>query len=684
MITYIDPSTGNTVVGTGAYLLILLLAFLGFVKMFLKGMWSFIWKRRKLFLILIVLIILIILAAGAIMNHTASKFDRKIIILGFDGMSPEIVEPMLKAGELPNFQKLKEQGAYRSLATTNPSQSPVAWSGFATGQNPGKNGVFDFIVRDPEIYGLKLAFSTEKQGRYERVIKSRCFWNYISEKKIPSTYLCCPVTFPPDRIYGRMLSGMGVPDILGTEGTFTFYTSDRADALHNTGGRCFHVKKSPVMVMNLIGPRVANIKGTASNVTVPFKFTCAEGAERATIEYQKQKFEVEKGVWSDFREVNFNLGLFMNAKGLVKFFLVETSPEFKLYISPINMDPRAPFYQISEPKSYSRELAEKVGLYYTMGMPVDTWAVNERRLDEKAFLEQMNTVFAERNAQLDYELKRFDRGVLFCYFESSDIIQHMFWRYTDPEHVLFDHNAPPEYREEIKNWYKKCDAVLGRVMQKVGSEDTLIVISDHGFNTFRRAVHVNNWLRKMGYLELKNPDALQGAELLKDIDWRKTRAYAIGFGAIYLNQKGRERDGIVQPGEESERLKKEIRQKLKEWIDEKDKRPVVINAWLREEIFWGDYAAETPDLYIGFNTGFRASWQTALGAVPNILIEDNRKKWSGDHLFEPALVPGVIFCNRAITAEKPKILDIAPTMLKITGFSDEEIKNCQFDGNPLW
>ncbi len=684
MIAYIDPSTGNTVVGTGAYLLILLLAFLGLVKLFLKGIWKFIWDRKKLFLVILIPIVITILAAGAIMNYTAIRFDKKIIILGFDGMSPDIVEPMMEAGELPNFQKLKDQGAYRHLATTNPSQSPVAWSGFATGQNPGKNGVFDFIVRDPEIYSLRLAFSTMEQGHYNRVIRSRCFWNYTSERKIPSTFLCCPVTFPPDRIYGRMLSGMGVPDILGTEGTFTFYTSDRSGVEQNVGGKCFHVKKSPVMVMNLIGPRVANIKGTAENVKVPFKVTCNEGAERITIEYQKHKFEIEKGKWSDFKEVNFNLGLFMNAKGILKFFLVETYPEFKLYISPINMDPRAPFYQISEPRNYSRELAEKVGLFYTMGMPMDTWAVNEKRLSEEAFLEQVNLIFSEKNAQLDYELKRFDRGVLFCYFESSDIIQHMFWRYTDPEHVLFDRDAPPEYRDEIKSWYKKLDAVLGRVMQKVGSGDTLIALSDHGFNTFRRAAHINSWLRKMGYLELKNPKALHGAELLKDINWSRTRAYAIGFGAIYINQKGRERDGIVQPGEDSEKLKKEIQQKLREWIDDRDMRPVVKNVYLREEIFWGDYSAETPDLYIGFNTGYRASWQTALGAVPEALMEYNRKKWSGDHLFDPSLVPGVLFCNKTITAEKPKILDIAPTILKITGFSDEEIKKCQFDGSALF
>jgi len=684
MIAYIDPSTGNTVVGIGGYLLILFLAFLGFLKMFFRNLWGFFWNNRKIILIIIIIIAIITIAAGAIMNHPSSSFSKKIIILGFDGMSPEIVEPMMQAGELPSFSRLKEQGSYRRLATTNPSQSPVAWSGFATGQNPGKNGVFDFIIRDPEIYGLKLAFSTMENGRYQRVIRSRCFWNYTSDRKIQSTLLCCPVTFPPDRIFGRMLSGMGVPDILGTEGTFTYYTSDKSSVKENVGGKCFHVKKSPVMLMNLIGPRVANIKGEADNVKVPFKVSLTEGSDKVTVEYQKNRFELEKGKWSGFRDVNFNLGLFMNARGIVRFYLVETSPEFRLYVSPINLDPRAPFYQISEPKEYSRELAEKLGLYYTMGMPMDTWAVNERRLDEKAFLEQMDTVFAEKNAHLDYELKRFDKGILFCYFDSTDVIQHMFWRYTDPEHIMYDSNAPDEYRDQIRSWYRKLDEVLGRVMQRAGADDTLIVLSDHGFNTFRRAAHLNSWLRKMGWLQLKDPKALHGAELLKDVDWSKTKAYAIGFGSIYINQKGRERDGIVQPGEETEALKKEIKQKLLEWRDEVEQKRIVNNAWTREEIFRGACAADTSDIYVGFNIGYRASWQTALGAVPEGLMENNMKKWSGDHLFDPSLVPGILFCNRSIATEKPKILDIAPTILKITGFTEDEIRKCDFDGSPLF
>lgn len=260
----------------------------------------------------------------------------------------------------------------------------------------------------------------------------------------------------------------------------------------------------------------------------------------------------------------------------------------------------------------------------------------------------------------------------------------MFWRYTDPKHPLYEENAPQEYKEMIQSWYKKMDDILGTVLERINKEDTLLVLSDHGFDTFRRAVHINSWLRKNGYLKLKNPYTESGAELLIDIDWSKTKAYAIGFGTIYINQRGRERDGIVKPGRETELLKEEISKTLKEWCDKKYNKPIINNVYSREEIFRGNHAKETPDLYIGFNIGYRTSWQTALGATPKKLIEDNLKKWSGSHLFDPNLIPGVLFTNREITKENPSIYDMALTILKIIGYDEEGLKEYNLDGGTLF
>ncbi len=610
-------------------------------------------------------------------------FNKKIIILGFDGLSPEIIEPMMEKGELPNFSKLKEKGSYRHLATTNPSQSPVAWAGFATGKNPGKTQVFDFLVRDPKTYLPDISISRMENGKPVRVVKAKSFWQYTSEGKIPNVILGCPVTFPPDKVYGRMLSGMGVPDILGTEGTFTFYTTEDITGDKDYGGKVFQVERADEINVNLIGPRVKTVRGKADNVSVPVTVIPQE-KEGVLIRYQNQEFGLKTGEWSGWKEVVFDLGLFKSMRGIVKFYLVESQPHLKLYISPINFDPRQPAFPISYPAGYSKELAEKIGLYYTQGMPMHTWAVNEKRLTEEPFLHQIEEVLSEKRAMLEYELNRFKKGVFFVYFESPDIIQHMFWRYTDPEHPLYEADAPEKYKNMIYNWYQRMDSILGFVMDSIGDEDILIVLSDHGFDTFRRAVHVNSWLRENGYLVLKNTAVESGQPLLRGIDWSRTKAYALGFGAIYINQRGRESKGIVSPGKETETLKEEITGKLEKWKDDKSGQLVINNVYPRQEIFWGKYAPQTPDLYIGFNTGYRASWQTALGDVPAKLIEDNEKKWSGTHLIDPELIPGIIFSNQKINTQNPSIYDIAPTVLQVAGFSEEELQDCEFDGNTLF
>jgi len=681
ILKYVDPGTGFVVFNAGAWLIALLLGFFGFFSLLFKKIFNFFKKFKKVSFAIFALILIMLITGVAMTNLKKTNFDKKVIILGFDGLSPVIAERMMQEGKLPNFSRLKESGAYQHLSTTNPAQSPVAWSGFSTGQNPGKNGVFDFIIRNPKNYALSLSLSEMENGKPKRVIKSRAFWQYASAKKVPVVILSCPVTFPADKVYGRQLSGMGVPDILGTEGTFTYYTSESIGRGQDIGGKVFHVNKSKLMVMQLIGPKVSN-RGKIDNTKIPFKVS-AQGKNSIEIGYQNHKINLKAGEYSDWMEVTFNLGLFRKAKGIFKFYLVSAEPEFKLYISPINLDPREPFFHISYPENYSKELADNLGLYYTQGMPMDTWAVNEGRLTEKPFLEQVNALFNEKNKQLNFELGRFKKGILYCYFEMPDTIQHMFWRYVDTAHPLYEKDAPKEYKDMIETWYKKMDGVLGRVLQKMGKEDTLIALSDHGFAAFRRAAHVNSWLKENGYLKLKNPYADSGAELLEDIDWPKTQAYAIGFGAIYINQYGRERDGIVKPGAATEALKDEISRKLKNWFDEKYKQPVISKVYKREEIFWGREADKAPDLYIGFNLGYRASWQTALGAAPEGLIEDNLKKWSGDHLFDPQLIPGVIFSNKKFSKEKPSIYDIAPTVLKIIGFTKNDLEKCDFDGQPL-
>lgn len=674
-LSYIDPGNGITILNSGGWMIIFLIAFFG-------ACFGFLYRYKKFFIIFFLFLAVLFIIIGVIMNKK-SGFDRKVVVLGFDGIDPKLIEKMMDDGELPNFADLRKTGSYEHLETTNPSQSPVAWASFAAGLEPGKTGIFDFIIRDPGTYRLSTSISNFDKDKPGRVIKNKCFWNYLSRKKIPAVIIKCPLTFPPDKVYGKMLSGMGVPDILGTEGTFSFYTSEFINDGGDTGGKVFHVNKSDIMIMDLTGPRILKSNKSPENIKIPFKVTLLSGKKGARIEFQNNKFNLNAGEWSGWKEVVFKTGAFKKIRGILKFYLIETEPEFKLYATPVNFDPRKPFFPISYPGKYAKELADKLGLYYTQGMPIDTWAVNEERLSEENLLEQMEAVFKQDKAVFDFEFGRFEKGVFFYYFGSTDTVQHMFWKYTDPLHPLYEDVAAQKYKNVIRDWYRKADNILGDAMKKLNETDTVIVLSDHGFNSFRRAVHVNAWLKQNGYLALKDPAAAEGRELLADIDWPKTRAYALGFGAIYINQKGRERDGIVEPGEKTDLLKKEIAQKIALWNDEKYNKKVVNNIYFKEDIFSGKENDVFPDLYAGFNIGYRASWQTALGGVPGPLIEDNLKKWSGDHLFDPVLVPGVVFSNRRITKKYPCIRDISPTILKAAGFNDKELKECGFDGEPI-
>ncbi len=535
-----------------------------------------------------------------------------------------------------------------------------------------------------ETKELQLSITKINNNKIETVRKGTPFWMITSKAKIPTVILKCPVTFPPDKIYGKMLSGMGVPDLIGTQGTFTFYTSEPDTQEKYTGRKVIKVNKDPVIKSFIIGPGKSDIKGKRKNIKIPFKIFFSKNSGRVDIELNDEKFSLKKKEWSPWKEISFQIGPFKKMKGILKFYLIETEPELKLYVGPINFDPRSPYFPISYPSGYSEDISKALGLYYTQGMPMDTWAVNEKILSEDALLEQANSVLNETEKMLNHELNQLKKGLLFCYFQSSDIIQHMFWRYIDPKHPLHEKDAPARYKDMIYQWYEKLDKILGNVLKEIGSSDTLIVLSDHGFDSFRRAVHINTWLRKNGFLFLMDPGAKSGRELLHDIDWLKTKAYAIGFGGIYINRLGREPKGIVNPGKETEKIKHEIIAKIKKWKDDKSNAAVINNVYTREEIFWGPYADQTPDIYLGFNIGYRASWQTALGAVPEILIEDNLKKWSGSHLFDPVLIPGIIFANKKITKDDPSIYDIVPTILKTIGLADEKIKHMKLDGTSLW
>lgn len=595
-----------------------------------------------------------------------NKNQGKIVVLGIDAMDPEITESLISQGKLPNLAYLKANGTYSRLSTTNPSESIVAWSSFATGLNPGAHGIFDFVMRNPQNYQPYLALNEiSNAGGEPKVIlrrKGKAFWKTLSKNKIPSFIFFCPNTFPPDAIYGKMLSGMGTPDITGTIGRFSFYTSRQLTQEDTESrGRIINVDlRDNLINLQIPGPKVTK-DGSVTESLIPLKIDINRDTKSVSLYFQGQQCSIKEGSWSGWQELTFKTGLFKQIHGIARFYLKSISPEFALYLSPINFDPRMPPLPIAYPAGYSKELVKKTGLYYTQGMPYDSWALAENRLDEKAFLELTDEIVAENERILNAGISEFKKGVFFFYFETLDIIQHMFWRYIDKSHPFFKND--PVYQNTIFHYYQRIDSIIGKIIAKLDNNTTLIVLSDHGFNSFRRAVHLNYWLLENGYLFLKS-GVTESKGFCEGIDWARTKAYALGFGGIYINKSGRENSGIVKESDVPS-LKQTIVLGLKKLKDPKDGVAVVHDVYLQEDIFKGPYQNDAPDLLVGFNNGYRASWQTALGGVPGLLIEDNLRKWSGDHLVDPALVPGVLFINKKIEINKPCITDIGPAILAL-------------------
>jgi predicted AlkP superfamily phosphohydrolase/phosphomutase len=601
----------------------------------------------------------------------------KVVVLGLDGFDPLLAEQLMAAGRLPNLSALRARGGYTRLETTTPAQTPVAWSTFATGVNPGGHGIYDFLRRDPETYLPELALNRyEQQGalvppKVVNLRRGNPVWSVLGRAGVPSVILRCPCTYPPDALTGRMLSGMGVPDLRGGLGTGTFYTTDRMAAV----GESEQVIELVAMgaphsfSTRVLGPRDPRTRG---DVAAEIEVHVDRSARRVRIESpgRPKAVEVEAGRWSDWVRFRFRSGLLQVTSGMVRFLLVRTEPHLELYASPVNFDPAAPPFPISHPWDYANELARRLGLFHTTGMIEDHAGLTNGRLDEAAFLAQCHGLMREREQMLRYELERMEEGLLFCLFDTPDRLQHMFWRFREPAHPANREHPPgsPELAGVIEEHYVDCDSLVGRVMHETDDSTLLIVLSDHGFTSFQRGFHVNTWLLDQGLLCLKEGVAAgdEAGEFLRHVDWGRTRAYALGLGSVYLNVAGREIEGIVPP-DEAETLARHIAHGLSGLIDEERHTVAVRGARTREQVYHGPCAKESPDLVLDFAAGYRASWTTALGGVPARPFEDNVRKWGGDHLVDPCLVPGVLFMSRPLRDATASLLDLAPTMLTALG-----------------
>ena len=665
-------------------------------------------------------------------RRPASPYSQRLVILGFDGMDPALVGAWMKEGKLPNMKRLAEQGGMYPLATTHSPESPTAWASFATGVNPGKHNIYDFLVRDTATYLPDLGMVQREPARFlldyipyakpklTSLRGATSFWVTAGRAGVRSSVLTVPVTFPPEDVpNGELLSGLPLPDIRGTMGTFYYFATDLSryeEGNTEFGGILKRlVMEGDVAQTELIGPPDPIIKQkiqalrakpspdaadraamadlqTKEDVRIPITIRWNRQAKTATVEIAGESLLLEPGKTSRWIDLDFRVNFLVRVHGMAQLLLMNANDELQLYISPVNWKPDQPPLPISSPAGFSGELFERLGYYRTLGWAEATWPLNEGRMDEQTFMEDLYKAFDDRAQVILSRIDSRQWDVLVGVIESTDRVQHMMWRFMDPKHPMYDAALAARYGDAIERVYRRADQFVGEVIEHIEPGTPVLIVSDHGFHSWRKAVNLNTWLVQQGYMALqgqqpgekKLDDLFGGGEFWENVDWSRTRAYAMGLGQIYFNLRGREGKGIVSPGAESAQLADELSARLLTLTDPDDGARIVRAVYKRDDVYTGEYLANASELQVGMEDGYRVSWQTTLGGSPQGIVYPNMKKWSGDHGgYDFATTAGVLISSKPLARRESggfSIMDVAPTVLKYFGLPVPG----EIDGTPLF
>jgi predicted AlkP superfamily phosphohydrolase/phosphomutase len=671
----------------------------------------------------------------------ARETGHKVFVMGFDGMDPTLAQKYMDEGKLPNLKRLAETGTFATLQTTQPSESPVAWASFATGVNPGRHNIYDFLVRDLETYmpapggvsppdppnflfGL---FPTSKP----KVTSTRggtSFWQHAGYDGVRSIVLTVPMTFPPEEIeHGEMLAGLPLPDIRSTLGTFYYWATDLTSfeegntefggslkRLSFENGKAETVLRgpeSPLLKRELLDLRAKRAKKTFTekderrlteltakkDINLPLEVHWKRGEDNAEIQIAGTRKRLKVGEWSEWIPLTFKINALISIHGMTQVHLIRADDELRIFAHPVNWDPRNPPFPISKPDDFAPRLAKEIGLFRTLGWAESAdKALNEQRIDEATFLYDCERALEDRERLIFKNLERNDWDMFIAVVETTDRVSHMMWRLIDPKHPMYDAELAAKYGDSIEKIYRRADDLVGRIQAKLPPDTTLFVMSDHGFHSFRRGVNLNTWLVQNGYLVFEGVDQgpgstqqtrqlnleelfQRGGQFWEGVDWSRTKAYAVGLGQIYFNLRGRESRGIVSAGAEYKALQEEIAAKLVTLVDTDDGAQVFRDIYRRDDIYKGEYLNNAPDLQVGFNDGYRVGWQDTLGGIRRTVIENNNRKWSGDHCATATEISGGVFFSNRKVPGKPHIMDMGPTVLKLLGVPVPP----DLDGKPL-
>ncbi len=646
-------------------------------------------------------LLVVVAAVGGCGERKASRESGpRVVVIGIDGMDFRMAGRLMRDGRLPNLSKLAAEGSFIPIQSSMPPLSPVAWSNFITGMNPGGHGVFDFVRREISNGGMTpadaLSRTTESGGgrripfthyvwptasKTELLRDGKALWQVLESAGIKTTVYKMPANFPAAPGGGRSLSGMGTPDIEGSYGTFTYFSDRLADAHRTiTGGRLLKARISDGALRVLEGKREAG--PTLDGPMNPFAAKSEPEEQRRTkaafdvfvdrqsrsavVHLQGREILLREGEWGEWLPVEFELVPHLKSvSGQVRFYLAEASPGFRLYASPVNLAPGAAGLATG---GFDRYLEQSLGPYFTKGMSEETKAIAQGLFTADEYVGQSERVLKDSLDAMDLLTERRESRFLFVYISTLDLNSHVLWKDQDPAHPAYDKNEAAAHARDIEDLYVRLDGAVGKARATMKPGDILYVMSDHGFVPMYREFNLVSWLEREGYLFF-NGGAATGS--FSDIDWHRTRAYGIGFQSLYLNLQGREPNGIVQPAERPALLK-ELREKLLAYRDSGQRlhnHPVIYSVYRAEEIYSGPHVAQSPDLILGYAIGYGPSDDAVLGVGTNEVLADHLRGFSGHHTTDPVAVPGVLFSTKKLTADGARLEDVTVTVLEDFGVS---------------
>ena len=645
-------------------------------------------------------------------------------------MDPRLVQKWMDEGKLPNLKKLAgRSGGVHPLETTHSPESPTAWASFATGVNAGKHNIYDFLIRDTTTYLPDLGMVHRDPPRfilnYIPISKPKLtsirggtsFWVTAGRAGVRSSMLTVPVTFPPEEVpNGEMLSGLPLPDIRGTMGTFNYFGTDLSryeEGNTEMGGILKRLvfdgdtaqtelvgPPNPIVRQQLRGARaktpqsdpdkmaIAELEAR-EDVRLPMTIHWNRAGRSATVDLDDNSIHLAEHEWSKWINLDFNINLIVRVHGMAQLYLIGAGQELQLYISPVNWKADNPPAPMSSPERFSADLYERLGPYRTLGWAEATWPLNEDRIDEKTFMDDLYRAFDDRAQVILQRLDAKQWDLLVGVIESTDRVQHMMWRLIDPTHPMYDKALAAKYGDSIERVYRKCDEFVGEVMSRVDASTPILIVSDHGFHSFRQSVNLNTWLVQQGFMTLqgqapgekKLTDLFGGGTFWENVDWSHTKAYAMGLGQIYINLKGREGHGIVSGGVESKTIQNDLAARLLTLTDPKTGVRMVDAVYKSDDIYSGAFIGNAAELQVGLADGYRVSWQSTLGGSPPGIVYPNMKKWSGDHgSFDYKTTPGTLISSRPLDGDHLSIMDLAPTVLKYFGVPIPS----DIDGKPIF